>query len=143
MKSTGEVMGISEDFGIAFAKAQAAAGNTIPTEGTAFISVNDHDKGGGLSHPRAPPTSVGPNPPPGGGAGPRAGQQSGGGRVSPAGAPPPRDGVRPGRAGGAGGFPERGGGPGGGEGPAPVLGGGARVRKTPALVVIVHADERR
>jgi carbamoyl-phosphate synthase large subunit len=53
MKSTGEVMGVSEDFGIAFAKAQAAAGNTIPTEGTAFISVNDHDKGGVLPHARA------------------------------------------------------------------------------------------
>jgi len=53
MKSTGEVMGISEDFGIAFAKAQAAAGNIIPTEGTAFISVNDHDKGGVLPHARA------------------------------------------------------------------------------------------
>ncbi len=53
MKSTGEVMGISEDFGIAFAKAQAAAGNTIPTEGTVFISVNDHDKGGVLPHARA------------------------------------------------------------------------------------------
>jgi carbamoyl-phosphate synthase large subunit len=53
MKSTGEVMGISEDFGIAFAKAQAAAGNTIPTEGTVFISVNDFDKVGVLAHARA------------------------------------------------------------------------------------------
>jgi carbamoyl-phosphate synthase large subunit len=53
MKSTGEVMGISEDFGIAFAKAQAAAGNLIPTDGTAFISVNDYDKGGVLPHARA------------------------------------------------------------------------------------------
>jgi len=53
MKSTGEVMGISHDFGIAFAKAQAAAGNLIPTEGTAFISVNDLDKGGVLAHARA------------------------------------------------------------------------------------------
>ncbi len=53
MKSTGEVMGFSEDFGIAFAKAQAAAGNTIPTEGTAFISVNDRDKRGVLPHARA------------------------------------------------------------------------------------------
>jgi len=53
MKSTGEVMGISEDFGIAFAKAQAAAGNMVPTEGTAFISVNDYDKGGVLPHARA------------------------------------------------------------------------------------------
>src|SRR5438046_6366004 len=52
MKSTGEVMGISEDFGIAFAKAQAAAGNTIPTEGTAFLSVNDRDKRGLLPHAR-------------------------------------------------------------------------------------------
>jgi carbamoyl-phosphate synthase large subunit len=48
MKSTGEVMGISEDFGIAFAKAQSAAGFTIPTSGTVFISVNDYDKGGVL-----------------------------------------------------------------------------------------------
>ncbi len=53
MKSTGEVMGVSEDFGIAFAKAQSAAGNTIPTEGTAFISVNDNDKRGVLPHARA------------------------------------------------------------------------------------------
>jgi len=53
MKSTGEVMGISDDFGIAFAKAQAAAGNSIPTEGTAFISVNDYDKGGVLPHARS------------------------------------------------------------------------------------------
>src|SRR4029450_4851522 len=39
-------MGVSEDFGIAFAKAQAAAGFSIPTSGTVFISVNDFDKGG-------------------------------------------------------------------------------------------------
>jgi carbamoyl-phosphate synthase large subunit len=45
MKSTGEVMGISENLGIAFAKAMAAAGSEIPTAGTAFVSVNDHDKG--------------------------------------------------------------------------------------------------
>ena len=44
MKSTGEVMGISEDFGIAFAKSQSAAGYTIPTRGTVFVSVNDNDK---------------------------------------------------------------------------------------------------
>ncbi|HTL99823.1 MAG TPA: carbamoyl-phosphate synthase large subunit [Candidatus Omnitrophota bacterium] len=44
MKSTGEVMGISENFGIAFAKAMSAAGSEIPTSGTAFVSVNDHDK---------------------------------------------------------------------------------------------------
>jgi carbamoyl-phosphate synthase large subunit len=44
MKSTGEVMGISEHFGVAFAKALSAAGAEIPTSGTAFVSVNDHDK---------------------------------------------------------------------------------------------------
>jgi carbamoyl-phosphate synthase large subunit len=48
MKSTGEVMGISEDFGIAFAKSQSAAGYTIPTRGTVFVSVNDNDKKGVL-----------------------------------------------------------------------------------------------
>jgi carbamoyl-phosphate synthase large subunit len=48
MKSTGEVMGISRDFGIAFAKSQMASGFRIPTEGTVFISVNDFDKGGVL-----------------------------------------------------------------------------------------------
>jgi carbamoyl-phosphate synthase large subunit len=53
MKSTGEVMGVSEDFGIAFAKAQAAAGFKMPTTGTVFISVNDFDKGGVLPHARA------------------------------------------------------------------------------------------
>jgi carbamoyl-phosphate synthase large subunit len=50
MKSTGEVMGISNDFGIAFAKSQQAAGFTIPTSGNVFISVNDFDKAGVLPH---------------------------------------------------------------------------------------------
>jgi carbamoyl-phosphate synthase large subunit len=53
MKSTGEVMGISRDFGIAFAKAQFAAGYDVPTAGSVFISVNDFDKGGVLPHARA------------------------------------------------------------------------------------------
>jgi len=53
MKSTGEVMGISEDFGIAFAKALAAAGGSIPSSGTVFISVNDYDKGVVVPHARA------------------------------------------------------------------------------------------
>jgi carbamoyl-phosphate synthase large subunit len=53
MKSTGEVMGISRDFGLAFAKAQAAAGFEMPLEGAVFISVNDFDKGGILPHARA------------------------------------------------------------------------------------------
>jgi carbamoyl-phosphate synthase large subunit len=44
MKSTGEVMGIGENFGIAFAKAQAAAGYELPKGGTVFISVHDGDK---------------------------------------------------------------------------------------------------
>ena len=44
MKSTGEVMGIDTDFGSAFAKAQAAAGATLPLSGKVFISVKDKDK---------------------------------------------------------------------------------------------------
>jgi len=44
MLSTGEVMGISDDPHIAYAKSQIAAGNTLPTEGTVFISVRDSDK---------------------------------------------------------------------------------------------------
>ncbi len=44
MKSTGEVMGIAADFPTAFAKAQAAAGVTLPTEGAVFITVTDTDK---------------------------------------------------------------------------------------------------
>ena len=44
MKSTGEVMGIAESFGVAFAKAQSAAGTELPREGTAFISVRNPDK---------------------------------------------------------------------------------------------------
>ena len=44
MKSTGEVMGIADNFGEAFAKAQLAAGQKLPMEGMVFISVTDHDK---------------------------------------------------------------------------------------------------
>ena len=44
MKSTGEVMGGAQTFGAAFAKAQLAAGQRLPDDGTAFISVNDVDK---------------------------------------------------------------------------------------------------
>ena len=46
MKSTGEVMGVADNFGEAFAKAQLAAGQTLPIKGTVFISVADHDKSG-------------------------------------------------------------------------------------------------
>jgi carbamoyl-phosphate synthase large subunit len=44
MKSTGEVMGVSDNFGQAYAKAQLGAGVILPRSGTAFISVNEHDK---------------------------------------------------------------------------------------------------
>jgi carbamoyl-phosphate synthase large subunit len=44
MKSTGEVMGISERFSIAFAKSQIAAGTVLPREGKIFISVTDRFK---------------------------------------------------------------------------------------------------
>ncbi len=44
MLSTGEVMGISDDFGIAYAKSQIAAGNTLPTSGNVLFSVSDDDK---------------------------------------------------------------------------------------------------
>jgi len=46
MRSTGEVMGVADNFGEAFAKAQLAAGQKLPTQGTLFISVTDHDKPG-------------------------------------------------------------------------------------------------
>ena len=44
MRSTGEVMGIDDSFGLAFMKAQLAAGQRLPAAGTVFISVNDRDK---------------------------------------------------------------------------------------------------
>ncbi|CAG37825.1 carbamoyl-phosphate synthase large subunit [Desulfotalea psychrophila] len=44
MKSTGEVMGIDDNLGLAIAKAHLASGSTLPTEGTVFISVRDNDK---------------------------------------------------------------------------------------------------
>ncbi len=44
MKSTGEVMGISDSFGESYAKAQSAAKNDLPTEGKVFISLCDLDK---------------------------------------------------------------------------------------------------
>ncbi|NIL99573.1 MAG: carbamoyl-phosphate synthase large subunit [Acidobacteria bacterium] len=44
MRSTGEVMGVAEGFGQAFAKAQLAAGQPLPREGRAFLSVHDNDK---------------------------------------------------------------------------------------------------
>src|SRR5947199_10631053 len=44
MKSTGEVMGISDSFGSAFAKAQLAASNGLPLDGTILVTLNDSDK---------------------------------------------------------------------------------------------------
>jgi len=44
MRSTGEVMGVADNFGEAFAKAQISAGQKLPTQGSIFISVTDHDK---------------------------------------------------------------------------------------------------
>jgi len=49
MKSTGEVMGIDQSFGLAFAKSQLAAGQKLPLSGTVFISVKDEDKMASLS----------------------------------------------------------------------------------------------
>jgi carbamoyl-phosphate synthase large subunit len=46
MRSTGEVMGLDDSFPRAFAKAQIAAGNTLPVGGRVFISVRDDDKPG-------------------------------------------------------------------------------------------------
>ncbi|MFP4175083.1 MAG: carbamoyl-phosphate synthase large subunit, partial [Halobacteriales archaeon] len=44
MKSTGEVMGVDYDFGRAYYKAELAAGNKLPDDGTVFVSVRDKDK---------------------------------------------------------------------------------------------------
>jgi carbamoyl-phosphate synthase large subunit len=44
MKSTGEVMGISDNFGMSFAKSQFAAKNNIPLEGKLFLSLSNSDK---------------------------------------------------------------------------------------------------
>jgi carbamoyl-phosphate synthase large subunit len=49
MRSTGEVMGIGESFGIAFAKAQLAAGTRLPDSGQVFMSLADRDKVNGLA----------------------------------------------------------------------------------------------
>jgi carbamoyl-phosphate synthase large subunit len=48
MRSTGEVMGVDRTFGLAFAKAQVAAGDTLPATGTVFLSLADRDKPAGV-----------------------------------------------------------------------------------------------
>ena len=47
MRSTGEVMGLDDNLGMAFAKSQMAAGSALPTSGNVFISLKDHDKAAG------------------------------------------------------------------------------------------------
>jgi carbamoyl-phosphate synthase large subunit len=44
MRSTGEVMGLDDDFGVAFMKSQIAAGQNLPLKGKIFVSVNNRDK---------------------------------------------------------------------------------------------------
>ena len=44
MRSTGEVMGIAKTFGLAYAKAELAAGEALPITGTCFLSTHDRDK---------------------------------------------------------------------------------------------------
>jgi carbamoyl-phosphate synthase large subunit len=44
MRSTGEVMGVADSFGLAFAKAQIAADGALPLDGAVFVTVNDNDK---------------------------------------------------------------------------------------------------
>jgi carbamoyl-phosphate synthase large subunit len=53
MRSTGEVMGTAETFGLAFAKSQIAAGNRLPDGGRIFLSLADRDKHGGLDAARS------------------------------------------------------------------------------------------
>jgi carbamoyl-phosphate synthase large subunit len=48
MRSTGEVMGLDDTFGLAFGKAQVAAGERLPEGGTVFLSLADRDKAAGL-----------------------------------------------------------------------------------------------
>ena len=48
MKSTGEVMGMDKDFGLAYAKSQISSGNSLPTKGLAFISLKDKHKKEGI-----------------------------------------------------------------------------------------------
>jgi len=45
MRSTGEVMGTASNFGMAYAKAELAAGEVLPTQGTVFLSTHNRDKG--------------------------------------------------------------------------------------------------
>jgi len=52
MRSTGEVLGMADSFGLAFAKAQEAAGGALPTSGNVLITVSEEDKPGILETAR-------------------------------------------------------------------------------------------
>jgi len=53
MRSTGEVLGLADSFGLAYYKSQEAAGQSLPSEGTVLITVEEKDKGGILEVARA------------------------------------------------------------------------------------------
>jgi carbamoyl-phosphate synthase large subunit len=53
MRSTGEVLGLADSFGLAFYKAEEAAQQVLPAEGSVLITVNDNDKGGAREVARA------------------------------------------------------------------------------------------
>jgi len=53
MRSTGEVLGLADSFGLAYYKSQEATGQSLPAEGTVLITVEDKDKGGILEVARA------------------------------------------------------------------------------------------
>jgi carbamoyl-phosphate synthase large subunit len=53
MRSTGEVLGLADSFGLAYYKSQEATGQSLPTEGTVLITVEEKDKGGILEVARA------------------------------------------------------------------------------------------
>ena len=53
MRSTGEVLGLADSFGLAYYKAQEATGQSLPAEGTVLITVEEKDKGGMLEVARA------------------------------------------------------------------------------------------
>ncbi len=52
MKSTGEVMGMDSDRGLAYLKSQLAAGNSLPSSGSIFISLRDEDKDAAMEYAR-------------------------------------------------------------------------------------------
>ena len=64
MRSTGEVMGIDADLGIAYAKAQMSAQPPLPAGGNVFISVKDSDKPAVVPSPKTSPISASPSTPP-------------------------------------------------------------------------------